>query len=135
MHIENITVQQRKQRGWSRREVREYNKAPRIYIAVKDENVLEHMDRRMARPSKLWASVIPQAMEALGVSNTTHRAAWSIYAGCTMCPCSSGFVIKPRKDVYAPYKHITADCWVVVSGSDAAVDPNKPTRGLLEAVA
>jgi hypothetical protein len=131
MQIDSIEVGQRKQRGWSRSDVREFNKAPRIYVSVKDETVLENLDRRLARPSKLWADAVDPALEALGVSRATHTATWSRNAGCSMCPCSPGFVVRPRKDVYVPYKHITADCWVVVSGSDAAVDPNKQTRGLL----
>jgi hypothetical protein len=128
LQIDSIEVNERREpKRWSRRDWRSYEAVPRIYVHVKGENMLENLDRRMARPSKLYAEAVPDALAALGLDPATHRAAWSQTAGCA-CGCSPGFVVKRKEGGSVD---VRKDVWVTVTGSNAAVDPNKPTRGLL----
>jgi hypothetical protein len=129
LNVVDIQVNERSMpRGrTAQRDMRAFHAAPRIYVSVQGENILENLDRRLARPSKLYAEAVPQALAALGLTPGSYKASWSQYAGCK-CPCSPGFIVKAKPGGYVPFT--PKDVWVTVTGSNAAVDPKKPTRGL-----
>ena len=79
---------------------------PRIYVFPKGETILQHLENRRDRPYTAYRKeVIPTVLAQLGLPEDT-RVRWSQRAGCTMCPCSPGFIVEgyprglSREDVY-----------------------------------
>ena len=74
----------------------------RIYVSIEDETILENLQNRRNRPIKLWRAYATAALAELGY--TDIPLSWSQYAGCSMCPCSPGFISSAaslrRKDIY-----------------------------------
>lgn len=70
--------------------LREYDKAPRVYISICNESIFENLVNRHARPRKLFKEVATQALKQKGIIPKKLR--WSQYAGCS-CPCSPGFIL------------------------------------------
>jgi hypothetical protein len=127
MKILKVEVHQRRQPKYhDRRDVTRYNAAPRIYVSIEGENILDNLQNRTSRPSRLYAEAVAPALAALGLADTC-KGSWSQYAGCT-CPCSPGFVVKAKPGNYV--SHMPKDVWVTVTGDDAAVDPKKPIRNI-----
>lgn len=94
-----------------------YYHRPRIYVSPDGETVMENfVEGRHTRPYTLYkAEVLPQLFRLLGLNSI--KVGWSKKAGCTMCPCSPGFIVK---DGNVPY-----DIWVTVT--DKYVGPGKLT--------
>lgn len=67
----------------------------RLYVTIKDETILEHLMNRRSRPVKEWRKYAIAALVQLGIDYKEIR--WSNYAGCSMCPCSGGFIVKGDK--------------------------------------
>lgn len=66
----------------------------RVYIFIKDENILANIENRKNRPYSTYRKeVMPKVLEALKLPVDT-KIKWSQYAGCTSCPCSPGFIIE-----------------------------------------
>ena len=65
---------------------------PRIYFQAKGENVLEGLTKRHFRPVDAYRQLLPEVFQKLELPVTT-KATWSQHAGCSMCPCSPGFVV------------------------------------------
>lgn len=72
---------------------RTQNHKTRIFFWPEGESVFENLDARHTRPSTAWRKLIPAVCEKLGVDPKRVNAHWSSKAGCSMCPCSPGFVI------------------------------------------
>ena len=72
----------------------DYYKSPRIYVHPKGETILENLFiGRHNRPYKMYRELIlPTVLEELGWDTDT-KLRWSQKAGCTMCPCSPGFIV------------------------------------------
>jgi len=74
----------------------------RIYVSIADETILENLQNRRNRPIKVWRAYATAALAELGYENI--QLSWNRNAGCSMCPCSPGFVTTSaalrRKDVY-----------------------------------
>lgn len=67
----------------------------RVYIWPKGESILENLANRHDRPHDAWAhEVMPSVYGKLGLDTNVFKMKWNTKAGCTMCPCSPGFVIK-----------------------------------------
>lgn len=72
----------------------------KIYIWIKDETIIENLQNRRNRPYKDYKrEVIPQLMEWIKDKKPTVyellkwvRWGWDQHCGCSMCPCSPGFV-------------------------------------------
>jgi len=64
---------------------------------------------RYNKPYKLFRKqVLPWLVELLGI-DPEAKISWSKNAGCTMCPCSSGFIVHDpnfRKDVWVDYMYV-----------------------------
>lgn len=67
---------------------------PRLYIGPEKETFMENfLVGRRNRPTRLYRSVLPEIFERFGLPEDT-KAVWSRHAGCSMCPCSPGFILK-----------------------------------------
>jgi hypothetical protein len=69
----------------------------RIYFRIEDETVMENFVNRRTRPYNEYRKLIPQALKQLGLSPeqiSNMKFSWSKKAGCTMCPCSPGFIVE-----------------------------------------
>lgn len=71
---------------------------PRVYFWPEGETVLENLCRRTTRPHteyrKFLDDVMATAMKLSGrASLMGAKGNWSKHAGCTMCPCSPGFIL------------------------------------------
>jgi hypothetical protein len=124
MKVTRISKRDRRKPDWDRRhgsyaeQRRAYEAHPRLYIHVKDEGVLANFANRTSRPVTLYRSVLPEILRAAGLDPARVQVRWSQYAGCTMCPCSPGFVLRP-KERGAPHLG-SFDVWADVTGDDAA---------------
>lgn len=102
MQIKHIARTDRKLRSTSngnRRSVdwKSFDKAPRIYVSVEGETLIENLMNRKQRPHVAYRSIVKdEALSLLGLSSETHTLHWSQYAGCS-CPCSPGFIVKSKK--------------------------------------
>lgn len=103
-------------RGRSQR-LREYNAMPRVYFTHAAESVLENLANRTSRPIAGYRRLIPDVLRMMSLpAGTGHR--WSRNAGCSMCPCSPGFILD---GVPHPSRF---DLWVEVAGEQ--VDSRDP---------
>lgn len=77
-----------------------YRHKNKLYIWPEGETVMENLFNRHNRPAKVWKeSVIPAVLQKLAeqfpeiyekVKN--NKWGWRRKCGCSMCPCSPGFV-------------------------------------------
>ena len=56
-----------------------------------NETVIEHLENRRSRPYNQLRPVIAAVLREQGIRFEKLR--YSRYAGCSMCPCSGGFII------------------------------------------
>jgi len=118
-----------RQSDW-KRDNRNYREEPRMYVSADvSESIVENLANRTRRPYTIWKKQIPVALAGLGISLNLEGMRWSKNAGCTLCPCSPGFVI-PQQEIgvrpgNAPVKHF--DVWVTLKGAPS-VDETKPAR-------
>ncbi len=68
----------------------------RVFFTPKGETIMENfLGGRHNRPYKEYRKFLPEVFEQMGVPADT-TASWSQKAGCSMCPCSPGFVLSHR---------------------------------------
>lgn len=104
---------------------RAMNAKARVYVFHEGETILEGFGNRAARPNQLYRQhVLPAVREFLGAPAT--KFAWSRHAGCSMCPCSPGFI---ANDLYGFDVHGT------ITNAPATTNPELAAarRGQLEA--
>ena len=65
---------------------------PKIYFFIEDETILENLENRRSRPHQEYKKLIPEALTHLNLENPGYKWKWDPKAGCSMCPCSPGFV-------------------------------------------
>ena len=63
----------------------------RVYIDFKGESIYDNINNRRQRPSTTLKPLVKDVLEKNGIAFDKIR--WSSKAGCTMCPCSPGFLI------------------------------------------
>ncbi len=64
----------------------------RVYFFPENETVLENLlQGRHNRPFREYRKLLPFVLRHLG--QDTPKASWSSKAGCSMCPCSPGFIL------------------------------------------
>lgn len=76
--------------------------APKIYVHHSNETIIENLQNRRSRPYTTYKKeLLPVVMEHIKHSHPhlhdrLKNATWSWdkYCGCSMCPCSPGFVAK-----------------------------------------
>lgn len=56
------------------------------------ESVWEHIENRRNRPYNVLKPIIGAALREQGIQFEKIR--WNRYAGCSMCPCSGGFIVE-----------------------------------------
>ena len=69
---------------------------PRIYVHHDDETLEEHFTNRRFRPTAIYRKAALEAMRNAGFDMEGSDMHWSATAGCTMCPCSPGFVVETK---------------------------------------
>lgn len=103
MNIKSIVVRQG--RAWDRsgEPKKTHNK---IYVWPDGESIVENLQNRRNRPHTTYKKeVIPAMLEKLkkeqpDVYNIIkdHKWSWNQSCGCSMCPCSPGFVGDVKSD-------------------------------------
>lgn len=103
----------------------DYIQAPRMYVSVADESVLENLENRRRRPYNVYKKMIA----ASGISSVLNlqNLAWRQGAGCRMCPCSPGFILPKQELSVGELKFKQFDVWVTLDGAPN-VDERKPAR-------
>jgi hypothetical protein len=77
-----------------------HKKRDKIYIFINNETILENLVNRRTRPFQVYKKeIIPLLMEELKTKHPDTyihvkgiRWSWNQSCGCSMCPCSPGFV-------------------------------------------
>jgi hypothetical protein len=67
-------------------------KKTRIYF-FRAETLSANWARRFISPSREYRKFLPEVFDKLGLPADTV-AKWNRYAGCSMCPCSPGFIVE-----------------------------------------
>jgi hypothetical protein len=62
-----------------------------VYVDF-NESVWEHIENRRNRPYTLLKPIIAAELRERHIQFDKIR--WNRYAGCSMCPCSGGFIIE-----------------------------------------
>ncbi len=72
-------------------------KEPRLYFWLKTGerlNVLEMLQMRGSEPHEEVRGLLPEALKGAGLhAFDADEIRWSRKAGCSMCPCSPGFIM------------------------------------------
>jgi len=112
--VELLNVQKRDRTppaSWAnRRDWRSHESKPRIYPSVRGETLWENLARRRTSPIREYRKFIPAVLKELGLPPET-KVRWSQKAGCSMCPCSPGFIVETQG---------RWDAWMIVGDRTAA---------------
>lgn len=68
-------------------------KKPRLYVYGDKFDVIEDLTNRCRRPHGLYRQEVRDLFEQLNVPIDIEGMRWNQNAGCSMCPCSPGFVL------------------------------------------
>lgn len=119
-----LTIIPRKNWGgrWS-----EYTQAPRMYVSVADETILDNLANRKRRPYNVYKTLIHSS--AISSVLDLSKLSWSQHAGCKMCACSPGFVLNYQNLEIEDKAFTRFDVWVTLDGAPS-VDETKPARVL-----
>ena len=107
--------------------ISDYCKAPRMYVSVADETMLDNLANRKRRPYNVYKTLIHSTNLASVID--LSKLSWSQYAGCS-CPCSPGFVLNHQNivdDKGNGFRYF--DLWLTLE-SAPSVDETKPARVL-----
>lgn len=72
------------------------------------EDVWTHLANRRSRDYTTLKPLIAAKLTELGIEFTKIR--WNRYAGCSMCPCSGGFMIERENK----YSEVGIDYWAKI---------------------
>jgi hypothetical protein len=106
---------------------REYSAAPRMYVSIEDETVLENLMNRKRRPYSVYKTMMRGSL--LGQIFDLGKLQWSQYAGCS-CPCSPGFILPMQTLNMGGRTFSHFDVWVTFEHTPA-VDEKKEARELV----
>ena len=118
-----LTLIPRTYRGgrWS-----EYSQAPRMYVRVADETILDNLANRKRRPYNVYKTLIHSS--GLKSVIDISKLSWSQTAGCS-CPCSPGFILN-HQNIEVDGEVLTRfDMWLTLDGAPT-VNETKPARVL-----
>lgn len=123
-----ITITERK----LSRDIRysEYSAAPRMYVHVENESILDNLANRKRRPYNVYKTLIHGSL--LGQIFDLGKLTWSQYAGCS-CPCSPGFILPHQTINIGGHRFTRFDVWVKIKGAPA-VNETKAPRVLAGAI-
>ena len=98
----------------------------RVYVTANERfNVLEDLENRARRPHHVWRPRVVDALARIGIEY--DFLSWSQKAGCTMCPCSPGFIAMGESNNVVDRGW---DFWVTIPDAPS-VDESKPGRQLV----
>ena len=105
----------------------EMSKAPRLYVSVADETIMENLENRKRRPYNVYKTLIHSS----GLSDIINidKLSWNQHAGCTMCPCSPGFILNHQSIVVGDAALYRWDAWLTLENAPS-IDPSKHARVL-----
>lgn len=103
----------------------EHYAAPRMYVTVSDETVFENIANRKRRPYNIYKTLIHSSGISDVLDVTSLR--WSQKAGCTLCPCSPGFILNSQTLLINDETVRYFDVWVTLE-SAPSVDERKAPR-------
>jgi len=91
-----------KQEYWSDRKGEPFRDNNKAYIWVFGESILENLQNRRSRPHKFYQdNILPEVLKQIneqhpefGISTNAKDWGWRSKCGCSMCPCSPGFIQK-----------------------------------------
>lgn len=96
---------------------KEIGNKTRVYFHASGESIGEQLFNRHDRPYKLYRNFVPAVLKAAAqllsedwqkqrINDPSVKFGWDKHAGCTMCPCSPGFVLTTRVnvDIYVSIK-------------------------------
>ena len=77
-----------------------YKMNDKIYVMIQNEPIIENLRNRKNRPYNIYKKVLlPQMLEILKSQHPLiygtikdNKWSWDQKCGCSMCPCSPGFV-------------------------------------------
>lgn len=119
-----ITIRKRRYSyGYSR----DFDKAPRMYVSVTDETILDNLQNRHRRPYNVYKTMI-HASGVPTVLGLRDKLRWSQSAGCD-CGCSPGFILPHQSLIIDDEYLYRYDVWVELHGAPA-VDERKAPRVL-----
>ena len=95
-----------------------------LYVNPVNESVFENFLNRCDRPVGHYRLAALSALLSLGVDIEKVKLSWNQKAGCSMCPCSPGFIVKVLDGSFPLHKDIHVDV-------EARVDPGVTFEGLL----
>lgn len=97
---------------------REYGAATRIFVSEKGETVLDNLASRTGRPVDAYRAAVNEILPTIGLAG--YKITWSQKAGCSMCPCSPGFILKSPDGKRFRYEPETGPCdiWVEITAGD-----------------
>jgi hypothetical protein len=104
----------------------DYFKAPRMYVSVADETILDNLANRKRRPYNVYKTLI-HSSDLKNVLDLS-KLSWSQSAGCS-CPCSPGFVLNHQTLTIDGDTVTRFDVWVTLENAPS-VDETKPARVL-----
>jgi hypothetical protein len=105
---------------------REVEARNRVYVTANETfSVLEDLANRKRRPHHIWRPRVAEALSRIGIQ--FGYLSWSQKAGCSMCPCSPGFIVQ-GDDGNSPTHGF--DFWVTLPDAPS-VDERKPSREIL----
>ena len=91
-----------KQECWLQRKGEPFRDNNKAYIWASGESVIENLINRRNRPYKLYQEhVLPVILQEVAEKHPEYRIStnvkdwgWRSKCGCSMCPCSPGFIQK-----------------------------------------
>ena len=70
----------------------EWRAAPRLYVFIACEGIIQNLENRRSRPTTEWKKqIVPKVLKQLDLPLNT-KVQWSQKAGCK-CGCSPGFIL------------------------------------------
>jgi hypothetical protein len=125
-----LEVHKRVRRDFSYRGWREFELEPRMYVTIKDETILDNLVNRTRRPYNVYKTLIHSSN--LGEFIDLSKLTWSQRAGCTMCPCSPGFILnrQPMAIGDDDQECYNFDLWLTLTGDIDHINHAKPPRVL-----
>jgi len=90
--ITNVSVTERRMYGaYTAKEWHRYHVQTRVYVWPERETVMENLVNRRSRPYNEWRPLVLKELRDAGYQ--VEKLQWNQKAGCTMCPCSPGFIV------------------------------------------
>ena len=85
---------------YAKRQGEKKQSCPKMYIFIQDESVMENLLNRRTRPyNEYKKTIIPKVLDSISKTDPdlferikNLKWGWDRYCGCSMCPCSPGFI-------------------------------------------